>query len=80
MRIQGPSHRHARLLCRREIDSHLFGNVARELILQSQHIPHVALVGLSPQVGVAARIDELGGDPDSVAGAHHRPFYHRIHT
>ncbi len=64
----------------REIDSHLFGNVAREFILQSQHIPHVALVGLSPQVGVAARIDELGGDPDSVTGARHRPFYHGIDT
>ena len=50
------------------------GDRPRYLVLNREHILHVTIVTLRPQMVAAFRIDELGRDAYALAGAPHAAF------
>ena len=68
----------ALLFIRRESDSNLFSNVARNFTLQIKYVANIALILFRPKVLIAGRVDQLRGDADLVAGAQYRAFDYSI--
>ncbi len=54
------------------------GDLARDFALQRQNILKIALIAFRPQVLVAGRVNELGGDADPLTGAQNRAFNHSV--
>lgn len=52
-----------------EDEAGLGGDLLGDAVLEGEDIGGRAFKGLSPEVAVSARVDELGGDADAVAGA-----------
>src|SRR5436305_1959192 len=66
------------LFVRRESDSNLFSNVARNFTLQIKYVANIALILFRPEVLIAGRVDQLRGDADLVAGAQYLAFDYSI--
>ena len=64
----------ARFLLRRQLNLNLVGDGARDVALQRQDIPQVALVLLGPQVRIRRRVNQLGGDSDASLRPQDRAF------
>ena len=54
---------------RPESDLELFGNGARNLILDGEDILHLPVVAVGPQLEAVSGVHQLGGDADPIAGA-----------
>lgn len=50
----------------------------RQFVLQRQHVARVPLETLGPKIPVRPSIDQLGGDPNLVAGSKHRALHDRV--
>ena len=65
-----------RLLLRRELHAQGFGDLAGDLVLDVEHVRHLAVVPLGPQQRVRLRVHELGADPEPVSGTADAPGEH----
>ena len=72
--------RERRPFLRVEIDPDLFGDRARDVVLQRERFAQIAIIGIRPQVLVVARFDQLGRDPNLIARAQHRAFHDGVHV
>ena len=70
----------ARRLGRGQRNPEGFDDAVRHLVLQRKDIGHVAVVAVRPDMGPGPCIDQLGIDPDAVAGAADRALEHRSHA
>jgi hypothetical protein len=80
VRVDGADVAQARLLVWRERDANPLRDRAGQLPLESQDVAEVAFVAFGPEVPVAHRVDELGGDPHALSNAEDRAFHHRLHV
>src|SRR5881394_3456432 len=63
-----------RVFFRGQLNAKLIGNSFGELRLNREHICQIAIVSLSPEMGIVARINELSVDTDLAGRALNAPF------
>src|SRR5205823_12586879 len=63
-----------RFFFRGQLNAKLIGNSFGELRLNREHICQIAIVSLSPEMGIVARINELSVDTDLAGRALNAPF------
>jgi hypothetical protein len=80
LRIDRTRFRESSPLPRFQRDPDLLRNRPGDLVLQQEDVLQIALVFLAPDRMVGGRIDELGHDPNPVAGAHDRALDERVHA
>ena len=62
-----------------DADLQAVDDVLRNLLLNGEHVRHIANIAFGPQVTAVFGADELRGDPHAIAGFANGAFEHRLH-
>jgi hypothetical protein len=68
------------LRLRRHLRVNFISDRARHRTLESKNVTQVAIIGLSPQVRISRRVDQLCRNPHPVTGTEHRSFDDSVYS
>ncbi len=78
--VVGASARHPPALLGRQRDLERGDDLTRDLVLDLEDVGQLAVVALGPDVAAGRPVDQLGRDPDAVAGLAHAAFERMPHA